>query len=151
MCRVGQPLGGALDARRPAPFYGHRYERPFTGRRADPGEASLHPSVHARVHPDKPAYVMAGSGETVTYGQLEERSNRLAQMFRARGLRAGDHIALMMENNPRFFEICWGAQRAGLYYTASRPPKRTTSSAIAAPSSSSPRKRSTRRPPNWRR
>ena len=61
---------------------------------------------------------MAGTGETVTYRQLDERSNRVAQLFRALGLKAGDDIALFMENNPRFFEICWGAQRAGLIYTA---------------------------------
>ena len=77
----------------------------------------MHPYIHARRTPDKPAYVMAASGEAVTYRQLDERSNRIAQMFRARGLKAGDHIAILMENNPRFFEICWGAQRSGLVYT----------------------------------
>jgi long-chain acyl-CoA synthetase len=77
----------------------------------------LHPYIHARRTPDKPAYIMAGSGEVVTYRQLDERSNRVAQMFRARGLKPGDHIAILMENNPRFFEICWGAQRSGLVYT----------------------------------
>ena len=78
----------------------------------------MHPSVHARTTPDKPAYILAGTGETVTFGQLEDRSNRLAQLFRARGLKPGDHIALMMENQPRFYEVCWAAQRAGLYFTA---------------------------------
>jgi len=77
----------------------------------------LHPYIHARRTPDKPAYIMAGSGETVTYRQLDERSNRIAQMFRARGLKPGDHIAILMENNPRFYEICWAAQRSGLVYT----------------------------------
>ena len=78
----------------------------------------MHPYIHARSHPDKPAYIMAGSGETVTYRQLDEQSNRIAQLFRSLGLRAGDHIALYLENNARFFEICWGAQRSGLIYTA---------------------------------
>ena len=78
----------------------------------------MHPFIHAASHPDKPAYVMANSGEIVTYGQLEDRSNRIAQFFRAKGLKAGDHIAFMIENSPRFFEICWAAQRSGLYYTA---------------------------------
>ncbi len=78
----------------------------------------MHPSVHARATPGKPAYIMAGSGEVVTYGELEDRSNRLAQLFRARGLKAGDHIAILMENQTRFYEICWAAQRAGLYFTA---------------------------------
>ena len=78
----------------------------------------MHPYIHAQTHPDKPAYIMAGSGETVTYRQLDAQSNRIAQLFRSLGLKAGDHIALFLENNARFFEICWGAQRAGLIYTA---------------------------------
>jgi len=78
----------------------------------------MHPSIHARRTPDKPAYRMAGSGQVVTYGQLDAASNRLAQLFRQRGLRPGDRIALMLENHPRYFEICWAAQRSGLVYTA---------------------------------
>ncbi len=78
----------------------------------------MHPSQHARKHPDKPAYRMADGGEVVTYGQLDAQSNRVARLFRARGLRPGDHVALMLENHPRFYEIVWGAQRAGLVYTA---------------------------------
>ena len=80
--------------------------------------ARMHPYIHAKTHPDKPAYIMAATGEAVTYRQLDDQSNRIAQLFRAAGLRAGDHIALFLENNPRFFEICWGAQRSGLIYTA---------------------------------
>ena len=78
----------------------------------------MHPYIHARANPDKPAYIMAGSGETVTYRRLDEQSNRIAQLFRSFGLKAGDHVAIFMENNARFFEFCWGAQRSGLIYTA---------------------------------
>jgi long-chain acyl-CoA synthetase len=78
----------------------------------------LHPLHHARTTPDKPALVMADTGTVVTYRQLEDGANRVAQLFRALGLRSGDHIALMLENHPRYFEICWGAHRAGLIYTA---------------------------------
>src|SRR5512142_697821 len=80
--------------------------------------ADMHPYIHAQKHPDKPAYIMAATGETVTYRQLDDQSNRIAQLFRSLGLRARDHVAIHLENNPRFFEICWGAQRAGLVYTA---------------------------------
>ncbi|HVN88037.1 MAG TPA: acyl-CoA synthetase, partial [Candidatus Binatia bacterium] len=72
----------------------------------------------AAVQPDKIAYVMAGSGVAVTFGELEATSNQGAQLFRRLGLEPGDHIALMLENHPRFLQICWAAQRAGLYYTA---------------------------------
>jgi long-chain acyl-CoA synthetase len=77
----------------------------------------MHPFHHAQTQPDKPAYVMAGSGETVTYGQLDARSNQGAQLFRSLGLKAGDVIAILMDNSPRFFEIAWAAQRSGLYFT----------------------------------
>jgi long-chain acyl-CoA synthetase len=77
----------------------------------------MHPSVHAGTAPDKPAVIMAGSGETLSYKTLDERSNQVAQMLRAAGLKTGDAIGLFMENSPAFFEIAWGAQRAGLYFT----------------------------------
>ncbi|KIZ35083.1 MULTISPECIES: acyl-CoA synthetase [Rhodopseudomonas] len=77
-----------------------------------------HPSIHAKTQPDKIAYQMAGSGKAITYRELDELSNQGAQLFRALGLKAGDHVALLMENRLAFMEICWAAQRAGLYYTA---------------------------------
>ncbi len=77
-----------------------------------------HPSVHARTHPDKIAYQMAGSGKAISYRELDELSNQGAQLFRALGLKAGDHIAFLIENRLAFMETCWAAQRAGLYYTA---------------------------------
>jgi long-chain acyl-CoA synthetase len=58
--------------------------------------ANMHPYVHARTTPDKPAYVMASSGEAVTYRQLDQQSNRIAQLFRSLGLRAGDHVAFFL-------------------------------------------------------
>ena len=45
----------------------------------------MHPSAHAKTHPDKPAFIMAYSGETVTYGELEARSNQGAHLFRKLG------------------------------------------------------------------
>ncbi len=60
---------------------------------------------------------MGASDEVVTYAELDARSNRFARLMRARGLVVGDHIAILMENNPRYLEVAWGAQRGGLYYT----------------------------------
>ncbi len=77
----------------------------------------MHPGLIAAEHPNKTAYIMAESGRTVTYRELEEASNRGAQLFRKLGLRPGDHIAILLENHESFFKICWAAQRAGLYYT----------------------------------
>jgi acyl-CoA synthetase (AMP-forming)/AMP-acid ligase II len=60
---------------------------------------------------------MAGSGETITFGQYEARCNQIAHFVRAAGLGRGDHIAVFMENNPRMIEIEGAAERIGLYYT----------------------------------
>ena len=78
----------------------------------------MYPGHHATTTPDRPAIVMAGSGESVSYRQLDEASNRLAHWLRAQGLRTGDHIAILAENNPRYFEVYWAALRSGLYITA---------------------------------
>ncbi len=77
----------------------------------------LHPVAHAAATPDKPAYIMAATGETVTYGELDRRANQGAHLFRALGLKRGDGIAMMMENNARYLEILWAAERAGVYIT----------------------------------
>ncbi|HWA92771.1 MAG TPA: acyl-CoA synthetase [Rhizomicrobium sp.] len=77
----------------------------------------MHPARHVATTPDKPALIMAASGEKLTYRELDALSNRGAQLFRAQGLNAGDAIAIFMENNLLFLPICWAAQRAGLYYT----------------------------------
>ena len=79
--------------------------------------ASLDLGSQAASQPDAIAVVMGTSGEMLSYRELDERSNRLAQLFRSRGLSRGDHIAILMENNVRYLEVAWGAQRAGLYYT----------------------------------
>ena len=76
-----------------------------------------HPGIHARAHPDKASVIMGRSGDVVTYRELEERSRRMAQLMAARGLGVGDHVALLMENNPRYFDISWAAQRSGMYFT----------------------------------
>jgi long-chain acyl-CoA synthetase len=67
----------------------------------------MHPSHHAAANPEKPAYVMAYSGETVTYGELDARSNQGAHLFRSLGLQAGDSVALFIDNHPRYYEILW--------------------------------------------
>ena len=78
----------------------------------------MHPGTIADNNPDKPAYIMAETGQVFTYRQLEDGSNQGAQLFRQVGLKRGDHIAILLENHPLFLQICVAAQRSGLYYTA---------------------------------
>jgi long-chain acyl-CoA synthetase len=77
----------------------------------------MYPGVYAQRRPHQPAFIMAGSGESVTYAELERRTNRLAHFLRAEGLNRLDHYAIFMENNPRYVECCGAGERAGLYYT----------------------------------
>ncbi len=72
---------------------------------------------HARLTPDKPAMISADTGQAVSFAELNERSNRLAQYLYDQGLRRGDHIAVLMENNLAFMEPVWAAFRSGLYVT----------------------------------
>ena len=77
----------------------------------------MHLTELAREHGDKPAVIMGESGATLSYAELERQSNQIAHLFRARGLRPGDHIAVLMENRLEFFPVVWAAQRCGLFYT----------------------------------
>jgi len=76
------------------------------------------PGAHALTDPDKPAVVMATTGEVTTYAELDAAANRLSHVLYDAGLRPGDHVALCLENHPRYLEIVWGCQYAGLIYTA---------------------------------
>ena len=73
----------------------------------------MHPITHAQARPDHPAIIMGGSGETVTYGEMDAAANRFAHLLRSRGLEAGHSFALLMENNALFLQLVWGSQRAG--------------------------------------
>jgi long-chain acyl-CoA synthetase len=77
----------------------------------------MYPGAHAVLKPDAPAVIMARTGETMTYAELDAASNRFANLLFDAGLRPGDHIAFVLENSPIFFVLVWAAQRSGLYYT----------------------------------
>ena len=63
------------------------------------------------------AVIMGESAPAVSFGDIEGRSRRYAHLLRAAGLRPGDHVAILMENHERYFEVFWGAQRIGLSTT----------------------------------
>ena len=77
----------------------------------------MYPGHHAQTSPDKAAVISAQTGEVITYAELDARSNQLAQLLWSQGLRRGDHIAIFMENQPRFMEVVWAGLRSGLYVT----------------------------------
>jgi long-chain acyl-CoA synthetase len=73
---------------------------------------------YAAVRANQTAFIMAESGESVSYAELEARANRLAHLLRFVGLKRLDHYSIFMENNARFIECCAAGERSGLYYTA---------------------------------
>ena len=77
----------------------------------------MYTGKHAHLRPLQPAFIMAGTGETVTYRELDARCNRLAHLFRKRGLNRLDHYSIFMENNSRYLEACGAGERSGLYFT----------------------------------
>ncbi|WP_375394412.1 acyl-CoA synthetase [uncultured Sphingomonas sp.] len=76
----------------------------------------LHPFIHARLAPAKPALTMAGSGKTVGYAELESRANRTARLLREIDIGRGDTVAGILDNDPAIFEFAWAADRAGCHY-----------------------------------
>jgi len=78
----------------------------------------MYPGAHVDRFPDKPAVILAETGETLTYRELEDNSVRLARHLHEAGLRKGDHVALLSGNDPKVYEVYWAALRSGLYITA---------------------------------
>ena len=65
----------------------------------------------ARTRGDHPALV--GATRTVTYAELEQRGNRVANALRDLGVGEGDRVAYLDLNNPEFFEVMVGAAKIG--------------------------------------
>lgn len=77
----------------------------------------MYPGTHVSARANQAAFIMASTGETVSYAELEARTNRLAHFLRSRGLNRLDHYSIFMENNSRYLESCGAGERAGLYFT----------------------------------
>lgn len=78
----------------------------------------MFPGNHAAENPDRPAVIMAADGAVLTYGDLDDRSARLAAAIHELGLRRGDVVAMLSDNTAEAFVIYWAAIRSGLYLTA---------------------------------
>ncbi|MBE3201761.1 MULTISPECIES: acyl-CoA synthetase [Parafrankia] len=74
-----------------------------------------HPKRFAETAPDRPAVVIGD--RTVSYAELEARSNQLAHALRSLGLETGSHLAVLMENRSEYFEVVWAGLRSGLLVT----------------------------------
>ena len=79
---------------------------------------NLYPGHWAAQTPDKPAVIMAESGDSMSFAELDDAANRLSNVFADAGFKPGDHISFCMENRIEYLAVMWGAHYAGLYYTA---------------------------------
>ena len=78
----------------------------------------MYPSNFAKENSNRPVFIMATTGESVSYQEYESRCNQLAHFFLHEGLKFLDHYSIFMENNNRYLECCGAGERSGLYYTA---------------------------------
>lgn len=78
----------------------------------------MHPFIHARRTPDKPACILASSGQVMTYMELDKLANQGAHLLRHLKIERGDTVAVMLDNGFDLFTLAWATQRCGLYLTA---------------------------------
>src|ERR1700733_2890921 len=64
-----------------------------------------------RMWPEKEALIYGV--QRITYATLEQRTNRVANGLLALGIGKGDHVAVLVKNDPRFVETVLGALRTG--------------------------------------
>ena len=77
----------------------------------------FHPRLHLPELADKPAIIMADTGQTITYQELEDKANQIAHALRSLGIQNGDHIAMMLENHVQYLIIAWAIFRSGICLT----------------------------------
>ena len=73
---------------------------------------------HADGDPGSPALIVARRRDDLLRRAVSQRSQRVAALLYEAGLRRGDGVALVLPNRREFFEITWGCQLSGLYYSA---------------------------------
>jgi acyl-CoA synthetase (AMP-forming)/AMP-acid ligase II len=67
-------------------------------------------------HADAPALTYAG--RTLTFAELDARSNQVAHALHAAGIGRGDRVAIFDKNVPEFFELLLGASKLGAVLAA---------------------------------
>ncbi|MBS1691461.1 MAG: acyl-CoA synthetase [Actinobacteria bacterium] len=75
------------------------------------GEFGMMPSLNARRTPDRAA-VIDDDGQ-ITYAELDEAANAVANGLRAAGVRGGDGVAILARNHRWFLIAVYGCARVG--------------------------------------
>ncbi|MFG2227268.1 (2,3-dihydroxybenzoyl)adenylate synthase [Streptomyces sp. NPDC048644] len=80
----------------------------------------------AAAHPDRTALVDPAAGSRWTYAELDERADRLAAGFVARGIAPGDRVVVQLPNTAEFFEVVFALFRIGALPVFALPAHRET-------------------------
>jgi len=67
----------------------------------------------AFLNPDREAYVDSRSGQRLTFSELNNRSNHIANALKEGGVKQGDRVALMMMNSAEFMESYFAIAKIG--------------------------------------
>ena len=67
--------------------------------------------THGRERPDRPALEVGD--RTVTFGELDRRSNQVAAALAAAGVGAEDRVAFIDKNSPEWFEVTFATAKLG--------------------------------------
>jgi long-chain acyl-CoA synthetase len=89
----------------------------------------MFPGSHVETRGDDPAVIWAPTGSVTTFAELDAAANRLSRLLRSLGVEPAGHVALCLENHPRYVELLWGCHYAGSVYTAAS--SRLTSGELA--------------------
>lgn len=68
-------------------------------------------AARAKETPDKPHVLFYD--QVVTYGQTNDRSNRVANFLKTRSIKKGDVVSLLVLNSPEVYYIMFGIQKLG--------------------------------------
>src|ERR1700689_4877734 len=74
----------------------------------------LHLAKRAEMGPNLEAVFEVAENRRLTYSELNERADRLAEGLRSLGLNYGDRVGLLLPNSYRFMEVYYGAAKAGI-------------------------------------
>lgn len=74
-------------------------------------------STRAGLTPDRPALLELATGTEYTFGELNERANRLANFMTGRlGIRKGDRVAVLAQNSIAYADLLYGLGKTGAIF-----------------------------------
>ncbi|MEU3714152.1 AMP-binding protein [Streptomyces catenulae] len=95
-------------------------------RQSSPGPDTVHGVLRrrARSHPGRPFLSFldeSGAVTTVSYGEMDRRAERMADLLVSRGIGPGSRFHVHLTNRPEFFDAWFGAAKAGAVMVPTNP------------------------------